>query len=124
MAFETINFDRCIAMAADTEVILDRCDTASFLTGVAIDTFLKAVFLGAYTFDYRLVTVSIQYVHVVAPHELGGFHALLTLNGFGDNRLRCALRFRLIFRPSPSQGRSRQHDHTQRQELFQFDSHA
>ncbi len=95
MAIEAINFDRCIAMAADTEVILGRCDTASFLAGVTIDTFLEAVFLGANTFDYRLVTVSIQHVHMVAPHELGGFHTLLTLYGFGNNRLRRAFRFGL-----------------------------
>lgn len=124
MAFETINFDRCIAMAADTKVILGRCDTASFLAGVAIDTFLEAVLFGANTFDYRLVTMPVQYFHVVAPHKLGGFHTLLTLNGFGDNRLRCALSFRLIFRPGPSQGRSRQYDHAQCQELFQFNGHA
>lgn len=73
-------------MTTDTKVILGCCDTARLFTGVAVDTFLEAVFLGAYSFDHRLVTVSVQYIHVVAAHVLGGFDTLLTLNGFCNNR--------------------------------------
>lgn len=73
-------------MTTDTKVILGSSNTARFFTSVAVDAFLEAVFLGAYSFDHRLVTVSVQNDHVVAAHVLGGFDTLLTLYGFCNNR--------------------------------------
>ena len=68
---------------------------------MAIDAVLKAVFLGAYSRMHGLIALMQYKLHVVAPHEVGVFHAF---SGFLDNndglcharRLLCGfIRFRV-----------------------------
>jgi len=60
MTFKTVNLDCSITMATHTKVIFVFGYTTGLFTGMAVDTFLKAVFFASNPLDNRFITMMIQ----------------------------------------------------------------
>lgn len=89
VAFETVDLDRGISMAALAKIFIAADDRIGLLAGMALDAVLKAVLGGANAFVHRLVALMHQELHMVLAHVVGVFDAALALAGF-DDRLRYA----------------------------------
>ena len=79
MAFEAIDLDRFIAMAADTETVRARSHAVILGTGMAFDTTLQAVLGVAHTLVHRFVALVLEQIHVVLAHPLNILHTLPAL---------------------------------------------
>jgi len=92
VAFKAIDFHRRVTVTAHAKVIFALGHTAGCFACVAVDAFLEAVLLGPNTFNDSFITVMIEQIHVITPHEIGVFDALLTFNRLGDHGLGCNTR--------------------------------
>ena len=52
---------------------------------MAANAFLKTVLLGTYTIQHGFIALVCEQVHMVAPHEIGVFNAIVALT-HGDDR--------------------------------------
>jgi hypothetical protein len=82
MTLETVNADGCILMTDVTELIR-RVDRDVFplciLLGMAVKASLEtAARRRAITVVHGVITLMLQQIHVIAPHFIDWFYALLT----------------------------------------------
>jgi hypothetical protein len=82
MALEAVDVDGGVVVATLAKIGVRRRHAVGYLAGMAIDTGFQAVWARAYATSERLISLVLEQLHVIAPHESRVSHALATPGSF------------------------------------------